>query len=391
MHAVLALVIALQPTAYDGAVSGDPMILRVAVFLVGALGLVWTVRSAIRTVVVPRGERVLLTRLLFGSFRTAYRTAARRHRDAERRHAVMSRYAPMTTMVLAGVWAVGVIVSFGLMYWSMLDLSLIGALELSGSSFTTLGFASTESEGTLGFVILEAIMGLGIVALLISYMPTIYGHFSRREELVLKFEVMGGAPPTPETFLVRLHAIGWNERRATIWEQWENWFEQVQESHTSQPALPFLRSQNPDTSWITTAGAVLDTIAITESALDLPHEYQCALTLRAGFTALGAIARFYGAPVPTDPASDDPISVTRAEFDHVVDRLVADGVPVRADRDAAWRAFAGWRVNYDLALLALCELCDAPEAVWSSDRSAEWIVPPTMLHPRRWRLLSPAT
>jgi hypothetical protein len=40
-----------------------------------------------------------------------------------------------------------------------------------------------------------------------------------------------------------------------------------------------------------------------------------------------------------------------------------------ADRDAAWRDFAGWRVNYDTVLLALAAMTMAPYAPWSSDRS----------------------
>jgi len=365
-----------------------PILFRLLVLAIGAVGLIWTVRSAIRTVVVPRGERVVLTRLLFGSFRSAYRTAARRHRHVERRHAVMSRYAPMTTMFLAGIWAVGVIISFACMYWALSELSVVEALELSGSSFTTLGFASSSSESVLGLVILEAVMGLGIVALLISYMPTIYGHFSRREELVLKFEVIAGAPPSPRVFLTRLHAIGWTDNHEPLWEKWEDWFEQVQESHTSQPALPFLRSQNPENSWITTAGAVLDTIAIVDSSLDVPREFQRALTLRSGFMALQAIAEFYGAPIVTDPLPTDPISVERREFEQLLDDLASSGLPVRTDRDAAWRGFAGWRVNYDLSLLSLCVLCDAPDAPWSSDRSDAWIAPPTLFRPRGWRMLN---
>jgi hypothetical protein len=44
-------------------------------------------------------------------------------------------------------------------------------------------------------------------------------------------------------------------------------------------------------------------------------------------------------------------------------------VPVVGDRDGAWRAFAGWRVNYDAVLIALAGLVMAPYAPWSSDRS----------------------
>jgi len=43
--------------------------------------------------------------------------------------------------------------------------------------------------------------------------------------------------------------------------------------------------------------------------------------------------------------------------------LAADGVPVKADREQAWR------VNYDRVLLALARMTMAPYAMWSSDRS----------------------
>ena len=44
-------------------------------------------------------------------------------------------------------------------------------------------------------------------------------------------------------------------------------------------------------------------------------------------------------------------------------------MPLRADRDQAWRDFAGWRVNYDIPLVTLAGLLVAPYAPWSSDRS----------------------
>ena len=44
-------------------------------------------------------------------------------------------------------------------------------------------------------------------------------------------------------------------------------------------------------------------------------------------------------------------------------------MPLKADKDQAWRDFAGWRVNYDQPLLALAAMIRAPYAPWSSDRS----------------------
>ena len=68
-------------------------------------------------------------------------------------------------------------------------------------------------------------------------------------------------------------------------------------------------------------------------------------------------------------APDDPISVTRDEFDELYAKLADAGVPVRADRDQAWRDFVGWRVNYDRVLISLAAFVMAPYAPWVSDRS----------------------
>ena len=51
---------------------------------------------------------------------------------------------------------------------------------------------------------------------------------------------------------------------------------------------------------------------------------------------------------------------------------MATGIAVRADRDAAWADFQGWRVNYDLALVGIAALVMAPYAPWSSDRSSRY-------------------
>jgi hypothetical protein len=48
--------------------------------------------------------------------------------------------------------------------------------------------------------------------------------------------------------------------------------------------------------------------------------------------------------------------------------LAEVGVPMKPDRAQCWRDFAGWRVNYDTALIELAKLTMAPQAPWSSDR-----------------------
>ena len=62
--------------------------------------------------------------------------------------------------------------------------------------------------------------------------------------------------------------------------------------------------------------------------------------------------------------------------------MKAEGLPLKRDRDQAWRDFAGWRVNYDDVLVPLARLIRAPEAPWSSDRDM-YPVPKIPIRKRR--------
>ncbi len=116
------------------------------------------------------------------------------------------------------------------------------------------------------------------------------------------------------------------------------------------------------------AAIVVATGASAVKTVVVPRSWRAELCLRAGYLTLRRIADTYDVAYDDDPAPTDPISITREEYDAVVDELVAVGVRVKGDRDQAWRDFAGWRVNYDTVLLSLCSLLMAPFAPWSSDR-----------------------
>ena len=68
-----------------------------------------TMFSAIRTVVVPRGERVVLTRIMFGFVRWCFLIAASYMKDYKARDTVLARYAPTTLILLPVLWAAGVL------------------------------------------------------------------------------------------------------------------------------------------------------------------------------------------------------------------------------------------------------------------------------------------
>jgi hypothetical protein len=168
------------------------LFVRTAVFIIGSALCTWTLLSAIRTVILPRSAQSVITRVVFHGVRAPFRWLANEGKTFEFRDSVMAMFAPVGLVALAGVWLALVTVSYVLMFWALDTSSLGDAFHLSGSSLTTLGFASADgfSERLLAFT--EAGWGLFTVTLMITYLPSMYGAFSRREAQVALLEVRAG-------------------------------------------------------------------------------------------------------------------------------------------------------------------------------------------------------
>jgi len=351
----------------------DALFLALRVLLVaGSFVLVAaTALSALRTFVLPRAANTFLSRLVFFTIRRGFDKVVRRLDRYERQDAVMALFAPVGLLALPVVWLLLVFASYAVAFWSIDPAAgwKAGADE-SGSSLFTLGFRAPAGfpGRLLGFT--EAGLGLTLVALLITYLPSIYNAFSKREAAVQKLAVRADTPPSAVTMIVRFHRIGWLDRLDDLFTDWEDWFVELGETHTSLAALVFFRSPRADQSWITAAGCVLDAAAIASSTVDLGHRTPDAdLCLRAGFLSLRAIAEYLAIPFDPDPSPEDPVSIAQEEFLGAYRELAAAGVPVRPDPEVCWTAYRGWRVNYDTVLLGLAAVTMAPASPWSSDRS----------------------
>jgi hypothetical protein len=348
-----------------------PLIIRVIVFVAGVSLVAWTLFSAIRTIVLPRGAPDQLTRIEFaGVRRVLLALPLRLARSYEQTDRVLAFYAPISLLALLFAWLALVLVGYTGIFRAAGVPSWYEALRASGSSLLTLGFSPTEGLGLtlLGFS--EAAIGLTMVAMLIAYLPSIYAAFQRREAAVTLLEVRAGQPPSAIEMIARFHRIHGLDRLTEQWKVWEAWFADIEESHTSLAALVFLRSPDSRKSWVTAAGAVLDAASLTRSVVDIPADAQADLCIRAGYLALRRIADFFSVGYDPDPSFPaQPISIRPEEFEEACKRLEAGGVPLKADRRQAWQDFAGWRVNYDTVLLALASLTTAPPAPWSSDRA----------------------
>src|SRR5207247_3725139 len=77
----------------------------------------------------------------------------------------------------------------------------------------------------------------------------------------------------------RYWILGRVDRLEEVWRDWEAWFVQVEESHSSFPALVFFRSPQPDHCWVTAAGAVLDAGSLISSTVDVARRVRAEVCL----------------------------------------------------------------------------------------------------------------
>jgi prepilin signal peptidase PulO-like enzyme (type II secretory pathway) len=338
-------------------------------FVSGAALVILILRSALRTFVLPRSVNDRLTRLVFRVVKKGFLFIAPPIRSYEFRDSVMALFAPVALLSLPIVWVTTVSMGYMAMFWALGAGDARDSYTISGSSELTLGFAVPHTVPQTILAFSEASIGLVLVALLIAYLPTIYSAFARRELAVTLLEVRAGSPPSAVEMIARFQRISGFGHVDSMWESWESWFADIEESHTSLGILAMFRSPRPNRSWVTAAGAVLDAASLMTALVDMPRSTQAQLTIRAGYIALRHIADFFDISDVPIVRWSDPISISREEFDQACAELETAGVPLVQDREKAWHDFVGWRVNYDLVLLELAALVTAPYAPWSSDRA----------------------
>lgn len=343
---------------------------EIVAFAVGVILVAVTLQSAVRSTILPRNVQNRLARWSAIGVRVVFRVRVGRSSTYERRDRIMAMLGPVALVMLLVTWLVVIMAGYTLMFLATTTTSVSRAIELSGSSVFTLGSAAPGELGGDLISYSEAGFGLLVVTLLITYLPSIYSSFSRREVGVSLLRVRAGNPPQATTMLVRYHRIEPEHYRLTeLWQTWENWFVEVEESHTTFPLLVFFRSPLPDQSWITAAGTLLDAASIWVSSIDHPPDPDAQLCIRAGFQCLRRIATTFDIPNDPEPRPDEPVSVDRSEWETALDELARAGLDVVSDREVAWKAWQGWRVNYDTALLNLSRMVEAPPAPWVADRS----------------------
>jgi hypothetical protein len=272
------------------------------------------------------------------------------------------------------VWLLMFFVGYSLLLWPFTNGGITAAFTTAGPALWAIG--SEDAHGAPARTILDiaALCGVITVTLQISYLPTLYAAFNRRETDVALLNARAGVPSWGPELLARTHyALGSGVSSIStlpaLYYDWERWAADVTESHTTYLPLVRFRSQKPLSSWVTSLLAVLDSAALylalsPEAAPTVPAR----LCLRSGFLCFNSIAQAMRFDVPEEPDPDSGISLTYEEFLDAVARMRKVDFPIEREPEEAWPHFVGWRLNYEQAAYAIAEAVDAVPALWSGPR-----------------------
>jgi len=323
-------------------------------FVAGVVIFAIVLWDAFEAIILPRRvtRRFRLTRFFFRTTWFSWRWSASLVSSRKSREALMGFYGPLSLLVLVGVWAVGLVFSFGLMQYgagSAVVVSggqpgLLTDFYLSGTTFFTLGLGDVVPRSHLAraLVVAEAGFGFGFLAAVIGYLPFIYGSFSKREVDISLLDSRAGTPPTAGELLRRHSYAHGQEALHDLLQDWERWCAELLESHLSYPVLAYFRSQHDNQSWIASLTAVLDTCALVMVGIDGACERQAELTFAIARHAVVDLSQVFG----TKPIAAPNDRLPATDLRHIRDVLAQHGMKLH-DGAEADEKLAGLRKMYE--------------------------------------------
>jgi hypothetical protein len=315
-----------------------------------------------------------------------HRVLIHRWDTGARASAMRALYAPVALVSLPLVWMILMVIAFTCIFWGTGSLTVQRAFEVSGSSLTTLGFAEPDTTARIWLSFIEATIGLGLVALLISYLPTIYSAYNGREKGLVRLRPLTGTPPTATDLIQTLHSIGALDG-VDFWRNQGDWILDMEQTHTAFPILSYFPETRPDHSWVASVGALLDASSLIVSASETRtgdvyvDEAKGPLAVFVyGVPAFIRIARAANVPLPEPPRREElaphlgqpapSICVTRDEYFSAMASLSPILTVTAGTEEDGWRRFSWMRSGYEPALRAMAGLTYAYPAPWTTDRPA---------------------
>ncbi len=215
-------------------------------------------------------------------------------------------------MALLATWLFSLILGYGLILFALRDElqpappDLGGTMYFAATSILTLGFGDIVATGALAriIVITAAVGGLGAVALVVTFLFSLYGSYQRREVRVVALQAAAGAPPSAVALLETYAQLELVERLPELFRDWERWAAEVLDTHVAYPLLGFFRSSHDNLSWISALGTVLDAASLVLTTIEGVPRGEAKLFKRVGTHLVEDISNLgFRAGEATEPGS----------------------------------------------------------------------------------------
>ena len=347
--------------------------------LAGAVLLALVLWDAFETIILPRrvSGRIRITKLFYRSTWIPWRATAQ-ILSGRRRDAFLSFFGPLSLILLLALWAVGIVVSFGLLQWAAGSALNVSAgtpsfgtdLYMSGTTFVTLGLGDVAPSSPIAKALtaVEAGMGFAFLAVVIGYFPVIYQAFSRREVAISLLDARAGSPPSASELLWRHRGDPGTAALTDLLRDWERWAADVLESHLSYPPLAYFRSQHYNESWLAALTTILDASAVVMIGLEGWCARQAELTFAMARHAVVDLAQVFS--TPPERAQQ---RLSSEQLARLRERLAAGGVSLR-DRPDFEERLTELRRMYEPYVAALAHYLAVPLPPWvrEVERSDNW-------------------
>ena len=341
----------------------------------GLVIVIATLQDVFLTVVVPRraprlGRYVRISRYVIGGLWNRWRWIGLRINTDERREAFLGTFGALSLMLLLASWLALLVLGYGLLLDAMRsqirpEPEGFGAvLYFAATSLLTLGYGDYVAQaGPARLVaLIAAANGLGVFAVSITLLFSLYGSFQKREVAVVVLEAGAGAPPSGVTLLETYAHAGILDQLPKVFQDWQAWAAEVLETHLAYPVLAYFRSSHTNDSWISSLGAVMDTAMLVLTTIEDGPKAWAKLSSAVGGHCLEDLVQYFDLP-------DEPeIGLERDEFDEARRRLARAGFRLR-DPDESWANFSRQRMAYAGRVNALARHFASPPAQWIGDRS----------------------
>ena len=351
---------------------GADVALNVFEVVLGALIVTSILLDVFQSIVTPRpvGGMLRISRYVLRGAWYACRWISFRMALGSRRDTLLGSFGPFSVIVTLLLWVVLLTVGYGLVLDALRDEvrprppGLGTSIYLAGTSLLTIGFGDyVATQAPARFVTLAAGgTGLGVFALVVTFLFSLFAAFQRREVAVVALESGASAPPSGVTLLETYGYAGIRDDLARVFQRWQEWSAEVLDSHLAFPQLAYFRSSHDNDSWISSLGAVMDAATLVLTTIDDGPSGWAKLARAVGGHCIEDLVLYFRLP------DEHQTGVEIEEFREARARLERAGWRLRPEAES-WVAFQRLRSEYAGRINALAGYWASPPAQWIGDRS----------------------